>query len=92
MANARRASRSAASITHRRARSCISFGALKNDRTDEGPISFNYNIASEHPTAVREMLWLIFSFTALGGRQASGFIPERDCRWFVDGHIDLPAA
>jgi hypothetical protein len=38
------------------------------------------------------MLSLIFSFTALGGRQASGFIPERDYRWFVDGYVDLPVA
>jgi glycosyltransferase involved in cell wall biosynthesis len=36
------------------------------------------------------MLSLIFSFTALGGRQASGFIPERDYRWFVESFTDLP--
>lgn len=38
------------------------------------------------------MLSLIFSFTALGGRQAFGFIPERDYRWFVEGTTDLRAS
>ena len=35
------------------------------------------------------MLSLIFSFTALAGRQASGFIPERDYRWYVDGCAEI---